>query len=107
LHVHHREDEAFYVLDGGIRFRLGDEQFTAGPGTFVFGPRDVAHCFKVLDGGARALVLISPAGLEHMFLEGGQPVLDPSAPPARDYDLEHVKVLAGKYGFHIVGPPLD
>jgi hypothetical protein len=70
----------------------------------VFGPREIAHCFKVLEPGARALVLITPAGLEHMFVEGGVPVTD--APPPTEYDLEHVKVLAGKYGFDIVGPPL-
>jgi mannose-6-phosphate isomerase-like protein (cupin superfamily) len=107
LHVHHREDEAFYILDGEIQFRRGDEVFTAGPDAFVFGPREVPHSFKVLDGGARALVLMTPAGLEHMFLEGGLRVVDPTRPPARDYDIEHVKVLARKYGFDIVGPPLD
>lgn len=107
LHVHHREDEAFYVLDGEIRFRRGEEDFVAGPGEFVFGPREVAHCFKVLDGGAKALVLMTPAGLEQMFLEGGLPVTDPARAPAREYDLEHVKGLARKYGFDIVGPPID
>jgi mannose-6-phosphate isomerase-like protein (cupin superfamily) len=106
LHVHHREDEAFYILDGEMRFKLGDEEFTVGPRQFVFGPREVPHCFKVLDGGARALVLITPAGFEHMFLEGGIPVVDPTRSPGRDYDIEHVKVLAAKYGFDIVGPPL-
>jgi quercetin dioxygenase-like cupin family protein len=71
LHLHHHEDEAFYILDGQIRFRRGDEVFTAKPGEFVFGPREVPHCYKVLDGGARALVLITPAGLEHMSLTQG------------------------------------
>jgi quercetin dioxygenase-like cupin family protein len=107
LHVHHREDEAFYVLEGQIRFRRGEDEFVAGPGDFVFGPKEVPHCFKVLEGGARALVLITPAGLEHMFVEGGQPVRDASASPAREYDLGHVAELARKYGFDIVGPPLD
>ncbi len=107
LHIHHREDEAFYVLRGQIRFRLGDDQFTASSGDFVFGPREIAHCFKVLDPGARALVLMTPAGLEQMFIEGGVPVTDPTSPPSREYHLEDVKRLAAKYGFDIVGPPLD
>ncbi|MDP8905743.1 MAG: cupin domain-containing protein [Chloroflexota bacterium] len=107
FHTHHREDEAFYVLDGQIRFRRGDDHFTAGPGDFVFGPRAVPHCFKVLDGGARALVLVTPAGFEHMFLEGGIPVSDPAAAPAREYDLEHVARLAHAYGMEVVGPPLE
>ena len=107
LHLHNNEDEAFYILDGQIRFRRGDEVFTAGPGAFVLGPRKVPHCFKVLDGGARALVLMTPAGLEHMFLDGGLPVVDPTKPPSRNYDLDRVKELARRYGFDIVGPPLE
>jgi quercetin dioxygenase-like cupin family protein len=106
LHVHHREDEAFYVLDGQIRFRCGDEEFTASPGDFVFGPREVPHSFKVLGSGARALVLMTPAGLEQMFLEGGVPVTDPGTPPALEYDMEQVGALARKYGWDVVGPPL-
>jgi quercetin dioxygenase-like cupin family protein len=107
LHVHHREDEAFYVLDGRIRFRLGEEDFVAGPGDFVFGPRERPHCFKVLEGGASALVLMTPAGLEHMFVEGGVPAVDPARPPSREYDIEQVKELARKYGFDVVGPPIE
>lgn len=107
LHLHHHEDEAFYIIDGEIRFRRGDEDFTAGGGEFVFAPREIPHCFKVLGRGARALVMVTPAGLEHMFIDGGQPVVDPSLPPARDYDIDHVKELARKYRFDIVGPPLD
>ena len=107
LHVHHREDEAFYILDGEIRFRRGDEDFVAGPRDFVFAPRELAHCFKVLDGGATALVLMTPAGLEHMFVEGGVPVRNPEDPPGREYDLDHVRELARKYSFDIVGPPIE
>ena len=107
MHLHHQEDEGFYILDGQIRFRRGDEVFTAGPGEFVLGPRGVPHCYKVLDGGARALVLITPAGLEHMFLDAGLPGVDPTKPPSRNYDLNHVQELAGRYGFDIVGPPLE
>lgn len=106
LHVHHREDEAFYVLDGQIRFRRGDEEFTAEPGDFVFGPREVPHCFKVLDGGARMLVLLTPGGMEHMFVEGGIPARDAAEPPPHEYDMERVLGLARKYGWDVVGPPM-
>src|SRR5262245_50743238 len=47
LHVHHREDEAFWVLEGTVRFRVGGEDIVAGPGSFVFAPRDVPHTFVV------------------------------------------------------------
>ena len=50
---------------------------------------------------------MTPAGLEHMFMEGGIPVRDPAEVPSRHYDVAHVKELARKYGFDVVGPPLD
>ena len=106
LHVHHREDEAFYILDGEMRFRRGDEEFTAEPGDFVFGPREVPHCFKVSDGGVRMLVLMTPAGLEQMFIEGGIPAGDSSEPPPQHYDMERVSALAKKYGWDIIGPQM-
>jgi quercetin dioxygenase-like cupin family protein len=106
LHVHHREDEALYVLEGRLRCRAGDRELTAGPGQLVFGPREVPHAFQAGPEGARALVLMLPAGLEQMFLDGGVPATDPDVPPVEDYDLEQVAVLAARYGFDIVGPPL-
>lgn len=105
LHVHHREDEAFYVLEGQIRFRRGDDVFIAGPGDFVFGPREIPHNFKVLEGGARALILMTPAGMEHMFLDGG--IRSIKRPPPEHYDLEQVAILAARYGWDIVGPPQE
>jgi mannose-6-phosphate isomerase-like protein (cupin superfamily) len=106
LHVHHREDEAFYILEGQIRFRRGEEEFSAGPGDFVFGPREVPHSFRVLDGGARMLVLVTPAGLEHMFIEGGTPVRHADEPPPQHYDMERIHALAEKYGWDVIGPPM-
>ena len=106
LHVHHREDEAFYLLEGEIRFRRGDDEFTAKAGDFVFGPREVPHSFKVLDGGARVLVLMTPAGLEQMFIEGGVPVGDPDERPTEHYDMEPILALAAKYGWDVIGPPM-
>jgi quercetin dioxygenase-like cupin family protein len=73
LHVHSREDEAMYVLEGQIRFRVGDDEFVAGPGTWVWQPRGVPHTFRVESEGARALVIFTPGGLERMLEEGGVP----------------------------------
>ena len=107
LHVHRGEDEAFFILEGSIRFRRGDDEMVLGPGELFFGPRGIPHCFKVLEGGARALVILSPGGFEEMFIEGGAPVTDPARAPSREYDLEHVGTLAKKYSMEVVGPPLD
>jgi mannose-6-phosphate isomerase-like protein (cupin superfamily) len=70
LHVHDREDELFYVLEGEHVFRVGDEEFKAGPGGLVFAPRGVPHSQKrLVPRTGRVLVLTAPAGLEGFFRE--------------------------------------
>jgi quercetin dioxygenase-like cupin family protein len=106
LHVHHREDEALHVLEGEIRFRQGDDEFVAGPGSFVWCPREVPHAFKVQSERARALVIVTPGGFERMFEEGGVPVRDSAEPPVQAYDPEAARALADRFGFEVVGPQL-
>jgi mannose-6-phosphate isomerase-like protein (cupin superfamily) len=106
LHVHHREDEGMLVLEGEIRFRQADEEFVAGPGTLVWGPREVPHAFKVQSTSARALVLVTPGGFEQMFADGGTPASDTTEPPNQHYDPDAARSLAEKYGFDVIGPQL-
>jgi mannose-6-phosphate isomerase-like protein (cupin superfamily) len=54
LHVHHREDESFYLLEGRLTVRCGDRTFTAEPGSFTFLPRGVPHSFVVEATSRRA-----------------------------------------------------
>ena len=70
LHIHRREDEAFWVMEGTVTFRAGDETITARPGSFVFLPRDVPHTF-VVDGAepAHILTLLTPGGGEQFFVD--------------------------------------
>jgi quercetin dioxygenase-like cupin family protein len=105
-HVHHREDESWFILEGRMLFQLGDKEFTATAGDFVFGPREVAHRFKALQGGARALLLMTPAGLEQMFAEGGIPMGDSGQEPLQEFDVELARALTKKYGCDVIGPPL-
>lgn len=107
LHVHRREDEGMYVIEGEIRFRQGPDELIGGPGTWVWMPRGIEHTFKVESESARALVIITPAGFEQMFVEGGIPVGDSPEPPAQEYDPEAAKALAERFGFEVVGPPLS
>src|SRR5215472_16639474 len=82
LHIHHREDESFWVLEGQVRFRCGDEDIDAGPGSFVFLPRDVPHTFVVEgDEGAHLLTLLTPGGFERYFVEAGRPPEGHGLPP--------------------------
>jgi mannose-6-phosphate isomerase-like protein (cupin superfamily) len=70
LHVHDREDELFYVLEGEHVFTVGDEEVPAGPGEAVFAPRGVPHAQRrVVPRTGRLLVMVSPAGFEGFFRE--------------------------------------
>jgi mannose-6-phosphate isomerase-like protein (cupin superfamily) len=70
LHVHEREDELFYVLEGEHVFQVGEEEHRAGPGAMVFAPRGIPHSQRrVVPRTGRILVLTAPAGLEGFFRE--------------------------------------
>jgi quercetin dioxygenase-like cupin family protein len=106
LHVHRREHEAFYVLEGEIRFRVGNDDFVAGPGAWVWGPRGVPHTFKVQSENARALILAAPGGFERMFEEGGVSVRDAAEPPVQEYDEAQAIAMGKRFDFEVVGPQL-
>jgi mannose-6-phosphate isomerase-like protein (cupin superfamily) len=107
LHVHHREDEAFWVLEGAVSMRCGDRTFRAGPGAFVFLPRNVPHTFVVEgDVPARMLTLLTPGGGEGVFIEGGRRAEGDGLPPAAPPDIEALKRVSERYGAEIVGPPM-
>ncbi|MEZ6072129.1 MAG: cupin domain-containing protein [Pirellulales bacterium] len=106
-HVHSREEESFYVLEGEITFRLGDQQIIAPAGTFLNMPVGSLHCFKNEAGSsARMLISVAPAGLDEMFLEVGHPVADDAdtAPPVTQTDVEKLIATAPHYGIEIKLP---
>ena len=99
-HAHHLEDEAFYVLEGKVAFVCDGKWLTAGPGSYVFGPREIPHGFKVVGSApTRMLLLCTPAGFEHFVLELSVPFTD-STPP----DMAKLMAVAAKYKVDILGP---
>jgi mannose-6-phosphate isomerase-like protein (cupin superfamily) len=107
LHVHHREDESFWVLEGELSMRCGDRTFRASAGSFVFLPRDVPHTFVVEgDTPARMLTLLTPGGGEGVFIDGGRPAEHDGLPPPAPPDIEALKRVSERYGAEIVGPPM-
>jgi len=61
LHVHHEDDEAWYVLEGTLRFRIGDEEVEAGPGTAVLAPKGMPHAYgNARREPARYLLVMTP-----------------------------------------------
>src|SRR5215467_2149063 len=81
-HTHHREDESFYVLDGEVAFVCGGEWLKAGPGAFVYGPRDIAHGFKAIgEWPVRMLLMCTPAGFERFVLDQATAITEPASAP--------------------------
>jgi quercetin dioxygenase-like cupin family protein len=100
-HVHSREIESFYILEGSLSFWLSDRKFTGSAGCLVIAPPGNTHAFKNEgDEPARVLLLITPAGLEEFFQEVGVPIKAKSA--LSEYftpeNLERMVTTASKYG---------
>lgn len=100
-HLHHREDEAFYIIEGEVAFILNGQWKRVGPGAYVYGPREIPHGFKIVgDTPARMLILCAPGGFENFVLELAQPLDDPPAPP----DMQKLIAAAARAGIDILGP---
>ena len=96
LHVHARENESYYVLEGEFEFICGDDVVRGGPGTFVHGPRGVPHRYcNVGATPGRLLFGFTPAGIEAFFTElGSQKELNPPL----------MIEIARKYGITLLPP---
>jgi len=107
-HIHHREDEAFFVLEGEITFMLGDKRVVAKPGAFIQGPRGIPHAFKnESNAPARMLIHVTPPGFDKFIAEIGQPVtaFDSPPTPVTPEAIQKLLAVAPKYGIEILPPP--
>jgi quercetin dioxygenase-like cupin family protein len=108
LHVHHDEDETFYVLEGEVTVLVGEERIDLGAGDYLFGPRGTPHAYVVRSDRARMLVTASPGGVEELFVSlgvavtGSEPPTDAVMPP-----MDELVRLFRDYGCEILGPPLS
>jgi quercetin dioxygenase-like cupin family protein len=107
-HVHEREDEVFYILEGEFEFMAGDDTIHASPGSVVYGPRGIVHTYRNIgDEAGRFLTTITPSGLEDFFSEvgesaAGHPHASPEVTPEK---IENLLRVAPKYGLKIPPPP--
>lgn len=99
-HVHHAQDEWFYVLEGAYHIEIGEERFDVGPGDSVFAPREVPHVWAhVSEGEGRLIIAFQPAGQMASFL--GALAGMGSAPSP-----EVMASLFASHGMTMLGPPL-
>ncbi len=99
LHIHAREDETWYILEGTVLFQRGMERITRGPGESIVLPRGIPHGFAVQTPAARILHIYTPGGLESAFESLSCPEPAPIVPA-------QAEAVFGDRGVTFVGPPL-
>jgi quercetin dioxygenase-like cupin family protein len=107
LHVHHRDDEGFWILDGDIAFEVGDTTIAARAGDYVFGPRDVPHRYKVGENGCRMLFILVPGGIEDVIRATSEPAPSRTVPPAPEgeptaEEIERLKAIVAEHGYELL-----
>ena len=101
LHVHSREDELVYVLEGHVRFHLDGRWFERRAGDSMLLPRGREHTYAVESELAKLLLLVAPAGLEGYYWELAQPTNGTCV----YQDAERLVIIAAEHGIDITGPP--
>jgi quercetin dioxygenase-like cupin family protein len=107
LHVHHNEDETFYILEGSVTMFVGGERIDLEAGDYCFGARNVPHAYLVRSERARMLVTVSPSGSEQLFVALGVPVSTSPEPPTEMVmpPMDEMARQFAAYGAEILGPP--
>lgn len=109
LHVHHHEDEAWFVLEGTVTFQVADSTWTAEAGSFVWAPRGLPHSFRVDSPDARLLALSVPGGFDRFVDATGRPAEAATLPPPPDGppDMAALVAAAREHGMEVLGPPMS
>ncbi|MFN2490548.1 MAG: quercetin 2,3-dioxygenase [Actinomycetota bacterium] len=100
LHVHHREDESFWILEGDATLEVGDTTIEAHAGDYAFGPRDIPHRYTVGQAGCRMLFILTPGGFEELVIEMSEPAASRTLPPPSEEepDWERIAAIAKAHG---------
>jgi quercetin dioxygenase-like cupin family protein len=107
LHVHYRDDEAFWILEGDVTFEVGDATIEASPGDYVFAPRDIPHRFTVGDQGCRMLFILLPGGIEDVIRATSEPAASRTLPPPHQEqptpeEIEALKTIVKEHGYELL-----
>ena len=107
LHVHHRDDEGFWILEGSATFEVGDTTIEASAGDYVFAPRDIPHRFTIGEDGCRMLFILVPGGLEDVLRKTSEPARSRTLPPPAEEepdaaDIERLKEIVAEHGYELL-----
>ena len=107
LHVHHRDDEGFWILEGEATFEVGNQIIEASAGDYVFGPRGIPHRFTVGDQGCRMLFVLVPAGIEDVIRATSEPAPSRTLPPPPDAEptseeIARLKAIVSEHGYELL-----
>jgi mannose-6-phosphate isomerase-like protein (cupin superfamily) len=99
-HLHHEQDEWFYVLEGEYVIEVGEERYELGPGDSLLGPRKVAHVWAYAgEGTGRLIAALQPAGEIEAFF-------DEIATLGSNPEHEVLHRVFSSHGLELIGPPL-
>lgn len=104
-HLHRKEDEGFWIIEGLLDLEVGGKHIALGAGDYASGPRDVPHCFAgVGPAGCRALIILTPGGFENMIMATSVPALERTPPPLSVTmpGAAHHEATMAKFGVAIV-----
>jgi quercetin dioxygenase-like cupin family protein len=103
-HVHHSEDEAFWLLAGDMDLEVGGKQIEMHAGDYAFGPRDVPHSFSAGGGGCRVLFILTPGGFENLIMATSEPAQARTVPPPSDEmpDIARLQAIVAQFGGEIL-----
>jgi hypothetical protein len=93
-----------------VTFYVGDQTLKAHPGSFLFGPKDIPHTYRVDSDPAKQLFVLSPAGFEDFIREMGEPARLLTVPPQpeaslSEAEMQQLAAIAARHGIEILGPP--
>jgi quercetin dioxygenase-like cupin family protein len=99
-HTHTKEDETFLILRGEVQYTVGKQTFNAKEGDVMFLPKNIQHSFKIQTEELETLILLTPGGLEHYFVEMSTPAEELQLPPMPKGppDIKKLIATASKYG---------
>jgi len=106
LHIHHREDEYFVVLEGELSLHTPGASRRVAAGEAAYAPRGVPHVYRVESERARWLGISNPSGFASFVLAASDPAEAEELPPAdRPVDFDRLGAAADAHGIEILGPP--